>query len=125
MSPQRSPGRRGTKRARRRRESSGERRRGFGDALGRARRQRLQGRLETFVDHSGTDVGPARGLMLLRKDFVAVLELAPDRQLQRVEIEAGLCFEALVKESADLEELVDRLVDLLFAPADRECVDDQ
>ena len=45
--------------------------------------------------------------------------------LERVQVEAGLSLQPVVEESADLEELVDRLVDLLFGAAFRERVDDQ
>ena len=62
--------------------------------------------------------------MLLRDDLVAVGELAADRPLQRIHVELA-CGQALVEEAADLEEFVDRLVDLLLGAAFGERVDDQ
>src|SRR5437762_14256271 len=55
---------------------SGEDRRRFGDPLGSALREALESRLEALMDHARADVGPARGLMLLGEDLVAVVELA-------------------------------------------------
>src|SRR5690242_21777129 len=77
------------------------------------------------MHHARTDVGPAPRLMLLRKYLLAVLELAADRCLERLQIEGGLSLQSLVEEAADFEELVDCLVDLFLASADRECVDDE
>src|SRR5689334_2613276 len=107
------------------RVGSTENRRGFGDALRGARREALEGRLEALVDHAGTDVGPARGLVLLLEHRLAILDLAADGVLERVEVEAGLHLQAAVEEGADLEKLVDRLVDLRFGTAFGERVDDQ
>jgi len=98
---------------------------GFGDALGRARRERFQGGDEAFVDHARADVGPARRLVLLGDDRAAVFELAADHFLERVEVEVGLGGEAGVEERADLEEFVDRLIDLGLGAALAERVDDQ
>ena len=66
------------------------------------------------MDHAGADVGPARGLVLLRDDRIAVLDLASDRLLERVDVEPGLGLEPIVKEAPDLEVLVDRFADLLL-----------
>ena len=44
-------------------------------------------RLEALVDHAGADEGPAHRLVLLRLDLGAVLELAADDLLERVEVE--------------------------------------
>src|SRR5215213_3840786 len=84
--------------------NSGEQRRRFRDPLGGSRRDRFERRLEALVDHAGADIGPAPGLVLLRPDGVTIVELAPDRRLERVEVETGLRPEAIVEESADLEE---------------------
>ena len=63
--------------------------------------------------------------MLLVLDRLAVVELAADHLLERVDVEAGLGLEAAVEERADLEELVHHAVDLLLAAALGERVDDQ
>src|SRR4029079_9679271 len=70
-----------------RRNGSGEGRSSFGDAPGRVRRERFERRLEALVDHAGADVGPARGLVLLRDDVGAVRQLAADRLFQRIHVE--------------------------------------
>src|SRR5215204_1381076 len=77
------------------------------------------------MHHARTDIGPTGGLMLLRKDHIAILELAADGFLESVEVEPSLGAEALVEKAADLEELVDRLIDLLFAAIFGERIDDQ
>ena len=99
-------------------------RRGFGDARCRTG-EGFERRLKAIVDHARADVGPARGLVLLGQDRSAVRERAADGFLKRVEVEHRLLFQAVVEELADLEELVDRLVDLLFAAALGQRIDDQ
>ena len=89
------------------------------------RRDVLKRRLEALVDHAGADVGPARGLVLLRLDLGAVLELAADHFLERVEVESRLGLEAAVEELADLEEFVDRLLDLVLGASFGKRIDDQ
>src|SRR5689334_4248325 len=63
--------------------------------------------------------------MLMSLDGFAVVELAPDRRLERVEIEAGLHLEAVVEEGAYLEELVGDPVEVLFVAAFSERLDDE
>src|SRR5918997_1459043 len=104
---------------------SGEDRRRLGDARRGARGDGRERRLKALVHQAGADEGPARRLMLLRLDRLAVVELAPDRRLQRVEVEPGLRREAVVEEAADLEELVHRAVDFFFGAALGQRVDDQ
>src|SRR6185312_2205902 len=80
-----------------------EQRRCLGDSLGCPARDRLERVLEALVDHAGTDVGPARRLVLLGEDLLPVLELAANSVLERVEVESCLLFEAIIEEAADLE----------------------
>ena len=53
------------------------------------------------------------------------MERFGDRFLERIEIEAGLGLEAVVEKSANLEEFVNRLVDLLLGAPFGERLDDQ
>src|SRR4029079_16216011 len=102
-----------------------EKRRGFGNPPSGVRREAFERGNEALVDHAGADIGPAGGLVLLGEDLVAVVDLAADRFLERVEVEAGLGLQGLRWEAADLEEFVDRLVDLFLGAAFAERVDDQ
>src|SRR6185503_4255130 len=61
--------------------NSGEQGCGVGDARRRVGRDCRERRLEALVHHSRADVGPARGLMLLGLDRLAVVELAADHFL--------------------------------------------
>src|SRR6185369_992199 len=106
-------------------ECLGEDRSGFGDARGSLWRQLLEGRLEAVVDHARTDVGPSRGLVLLRENLVAVLDVPADRLLERGEVEPGLHLQPLIEEAADGEEVVHDLVELFLGPALGEHLDDQ
>src|SRR4051794_30861900 len=77
------------------------------------------------MDHAGTDEGPAGGLMLLAADLGAIAELATCRGFECVEVEARLLLQAVVDEEDDLEQFVDRSVDLLVRAAFGERRDDQ
>src|SRR5206468_12754700 len=92
---------------------SGEQRRGFCDALFSAPGQGMERLAEPLVHHSGTNVGPARCLVLLSQQPRTIVDLSADDLFERVDIESGLLSEPRVEEGADLEELVHGLVDLL------------
>src|SRR4029078_1464834 len=104
---------------------SGQYRGRFGHALGGARRDAQKRRLEALVHHAGADVGPARGLMLLVQDRGAVLDLAPDHLLEGGAVENSLLLEAVVEELADLEEFVDRRLDLFLSAPFGQRIDDE
>ena len=64
---------------------------------------------EALVHHSGADVGPACGLVLLSDNRVAILEFGSYGLLERIEVEPGLRLQPIVEKGRDLEELVERL----------------